>query len=146
MTPHIAQTVPSQAQGSLRLVGCLAPPFLPCYEQAGDGATHTDKSHPSPLSTEISNYDVWSGNVPIECLSVSPWTAAIMASDLLIENKDQEDDDVDSDNGSSTGMDDHSAELRTQLLRKKGIFFFHWCFFLSWSLKSLLLSTVTHMI
>ncbi len=58
---------------------------------------------------------------------MSPWTAAIMASELLIENKDQEDDDVDSDNGSSTGMDDHSAELRTQLLRKKGFFplFFH---------------------
>lgn len=71
----------------------------------------------------ISNFDKWSGNLPIECLSPSPWTAAIMASDLLMENEERSGSldykDIDSDNDVlPNDLDEQSSTSR--FLRKKG--------------------------
>jgi len=66
----------------------------------------------------MSNFDMWSGNLPIECLSPSPWTAAIMASDLLMENEDSLDyNDVDSDN--DILLNDPDEQSTNRSLRKK---------------------------
>jgi len=75
----------------------------------------------------ITSFDRWTGNLPIECLSASPWTATIMAFDEMAKNDrennldssvDFNDNDSDNDSGADgTIVVDRQARLS---LHKKG--------------------------